>query len=64
MKEILKVAKGIGKVVLALLTAILMPILIWVAMGVVLNQKLREKKYKEATAPTVGEILTKAGRCF
>jgi hypothetical protein len=61
MKGMIKVAKGAGKVILALLTGILMPILIWVALGVVLNQKLREKKVKQATAPTIGEILAKAG---
>ena len=61
MKEIKKVVKDTGKVILALLTGILMPILIWVALGVVLNQKLREKKLKPATTPTIGEILAKAG---
>jgi len=44
MKGMIKLAKGTGKVILALLTGILMPILIWVAPGVVLNQITREKK--------------------
>jgi hypothetical protein len=61
MKEIKRVAQGTGKVILALLTGILMPILIWVALGVAINQKLREKKLKQTSAPTIGEILTKAG---
>ncbi|OGO19779.1 MAG: hypothetical protein A2144_13115 [Chloroflexi bacterium RBG_16_50_9] len=60
MKTIMKIAKGTGKVILALLTGVLMPILIWVALGVALNKKLAEKKVKEATAPTIGEILNKA----
>jgi hypothetical protein len=61
MKVMIKVAKGTGKVILALLTGILMPILIWVALGVALNQRTREKKLKPAAAPTMGEILTRAG---
>jgi hypothetical protein len=61
MKETEKVAQGTGRVILALLTGILMPILIWVALGVALNKKLREKKLKQATAPAIGEILGKAG---
>jgi hypothetical protein len=60
MKRMIRIAKGTGKVILALLTSILMPILIWVALGVVLNQKLREKKPQQVTAPTLGDILTKA----
>jgi hypothetical protein len=59
MKRIVRVAKGTGKVVLALLTGVLMPILIWVALGVILNRKLTEKKVRRATAPTIGEILAK-----
>ncbi len=56
-----KVAKGVGKVVLALLAVVLMPILIWVALGAALNIKLREGKVQRATVPTIGEILAKAG---
>jgi len=61
MKGMIKIAKGTGKVILALLTGILMPILIWVALGVVMNQKLREKRVKQTETPTIGEILAKAG---
>ena len=61
MKGTMKVLKGIGKVILVLLTGILMPILIWVALGVALNQKLRDKKLKQATTPAMREILTRAG---
>ncbi len=56
-----KVAKGVGKVILALLAAVLMPILIWVALGVALNQKLRGREVQRAPVPTIGEILAKAG---
>ena len=59
MKNIMKVAKGIGKVVIAILTGIMMPILLWVGLGVALNQKLRAKKHVTETAPTIGEILNK-----
>ncbi len=60
MNGMKKVAKGIGKVVLALLAVVLMPILIWVALGTALNIKLREKKLQRAPVPTIGEVLAKA----
>jgi hypothetical protein len=59
MNKMMKVAKGTGKVILALLTGIFMPILLWVGLGVALNQKLRVKKHVTETAPTIGEILAK-----
>ncbi len=62
MKGMTKLARGTGKVFLALLGGILMPILIWVALGVALNKKLREKEIRQAEVPTIGEILTKAGQ--
>ena len=61
MKEIKKIAKGAGKVILVLLIGVLMPILIWVALGVAINLKLHEKRVKQTTAPTIGELLNKAG---
>ena len=57
MNKIMKVVKGTGKVVLALLTGIFMPILLWIGLGVALNQKLRAKKQVTETAPTIGDIL-------
>jgi len=60
MKGMIKVARGTGKVVLALLAAVFMPVLIWVALGVALNKKLREKEARQAEVPTIGEILTEA----
>ena len=62
MKGMKKVARGVGKVVLALLAGVLMPILIWVALGVALNQKLRGKEVQRVPVPTIGQILTKAGQ--
>jgi hypothetical protein len=59
MNKIMKVVKGTGKVILALLTGIFMPILLWIGLGVALNQKLRAKKQVTETAPTIGEILNK-----
>ncbi len=59
MNGMKKVTKGVGKVVLALLAVVLMPILIWVALGAALNIKLREKKLQQAV-PTIGEILAEA----
>jgi hypothetical protein len=59
MNKMMKVVKGTGKVILALLTGIFMPILIWIGLGVALNQKLRAKKKVVETAPTIGEILNK-----
>ncbi|MFH1382077.1 MAG: hypothetical protein ABIH70_04200 [Chloroflexota bacterium] len=49
-----------GKVGLALLAGILMPVLIWVAFGVVMNQKLRQWSARRKPAPTIGEILATA----
>lgn len=59
MKKLIVIAKGTGKVILALLAGITSPVLIWVALGVVINQKIQEKKLKRQTAPTLGEILDK-----
>ena len=61
MKTIMKIAKGTGKVIPALLTGILMPILIWVALGVALNRKLGEKKIKQTIKPATIDALARAG---
>ncbi len=61
MKRIKRVAGGIGKVVLALIAGILFPIMIWVALGVAVSQKLRERKPERVLTPTIGEILAQAG---
>jgi len=57
MKRTKRIARGTGKVALALAAGMFMPILVWVAVGVALNQKLQEKKARHATVPTIGEIL-------
>ncbi|OGO07661.1 MAG: hypothetical protein A2Y92_01590 [Chloroflexi bacterium RBG_13_57_8] len=61
MKGLIKVAKGTGKVVLALLVGVLMPILIWVALGVALNRKMREKAV-QTEVKTLGEVLDQANQ--
>lgn len=55
------IARGAGKVVLALVGGALMPIWIWVALGVAMNQKLRKRSAQRKPAPTIGEILAAAG---
>ena len=61
MKGTKQIARGTGKVMLALLGGILMPILIWVALGVAISHKLRERAPQRKPAPTIGEILAAAG---
>src|SRR4030042_1284308 len=61
MKRVKKIASGTGKVILALLTGVSLPVLIWVALGVVLYKKAHDMKSEQAPAPTIGEILRKAG---
>ncbi len=61
MENMMKGTKGTGKVILALLGVILMPILIWVALGVAISQKMRERAPKRKPAPTISEILATAG---
>ncbi|MFH1381379.1 MAG: hypothetical protein ABIH70_00605 [Chloroflexota bacterium] len=58
MKTAKKILKGTGKVILALMGGILMPVLIWVAFGVAMSQKLRSAQRK--TVPTIGQILETA----
>ena len=62
MKTTKRIARSIGKTILALLACMFMPILIWVALGVAVNQKLREKRPKRVPTPTIGEILAAAER--
>ncbi len=61
MNGMKRTIRGTGKVFLALLGGVLFPILIWVALGVAVNQKLRATRAKPARAPTLGEILAAAG---
>jgi hypothetical protein len=61
MKGMIRTAKGTGKVILALLTGILMPLLIWVALGVALVHKRWERKQTKVPHMTVSEILERAG---
>jgi hypothetical protein len=59
--ETKRIAKGAGKVMLALLGAALAPILIWVALGVVITHRVHEKAPEKQPAPTIGQILAAAG---
>ena len=54
-------AGKVGKVMVALVAGVLMPVMIWIALGVALQQKAAEQKSaKQAAAPTLGEILAAA----
>jgi len=61
MEKAKQIARGVGKVILALLGGVLMPILIWVALGVAVYQRVHEKRVQREPAPTIGEILAAAG---
>ena len=52
----MKALKTIGKVILAVVGCVLMPILIWVALGAAIYQGA--KTHKAQTVPTFGQILT------
>ncbi len=64
MEKTMKVLRKIGKIMLVVLGAILMPVLIWVALGVAIHYKLQARRTGEQKpTPTIGEILaTTAGR--
>ena len=48
----------VGKVMLAIMAGVLMPILIWVAFGAALHQKVEQRRTSQASVPTLKEILT------
>lgn len=50
-----------GYGLLFFLVGIFFPILIWVGLGVVVQQWVRERMLKRHPAPTVGEILAAPG---
>jgi hypothetical protein len=56
MEKMMQSVRGVGKVLLALLGGILFPILIWVALGVAVYQKVRERAVQRKPTPTIGEI--------
>lgn len=61
MEKVKRTLRGGGKVSLAVLGGVLMPIMIWVALGVALSQRVRERRARRKPAPTIGEILATAG---
>jgi len=64
MEKTMKVLRKIGKIMLVVLGAILMPVLIWVALGVAIHYKVQARKAGEPKpTPTFGEVLAAtAGR--
>ncbi len=61
MKGMKRTTRGIGKVILALLGGVLIPVLIWMAFGIAVTQRVRGKEPQRKAASTIGEILTAAG---
>ena len=61
MEKVKRIARGAGKVSLALLGGVLIPILTPVALGVAVNQRVREKRLRQEPARTIGQILAAAG---
>lgn len=61
MGKMKQITRGIGKVILALLGGVLMPILIWVALGVAVYKKVYDKRVQRELMPTIGEILVASG---
>ena len=73
MERMVKIAKGTGRIILTILTGMLMPVLIWVALGVAFNQVTKEKrlgravpkdvpeKSKQQPVPDIYRLLTKTG---
>ena len=57
MKTMKQITLGAGKVGLALLAGVLFPVLIWVALGVAVSQRIAEKRVRRPAVPAVGEIL-------
>ena len=57
MERTKRVVKGMGKVILALLTGVLMPLLIWVALGTAINRKMVEKSVQRKLSPAADETL-------
>jgi len=54
----MKALKKIGKVLLVLLGCIMMPVLIWVALGAAIYLQAKARKTHTVAAPSFGQILT------
>ncbi len=57
MKTFKKIALGIGKVLAAMIGCVLLPVLIWVALGVAIYQKTHQGEARKELVPTLGKIL-------
>lgn len=62
MERMMRIARGTGKVMLAILAGALMPILIWVALGVAVYQVMRQRQVQRKPVPTIGQILAGADK--
>ncbi len=58
----MRVAREVRKVLLALLCGVLMPVLMWVALGAAITWKAREKTAKRVTVRRIGEVLATTRR--
>ena len=60
MEKTVKIARVAGKAFLVLLGGVLMPVLIWVALGAAVTWKAREKRVKHTPVRRIGELLAAA----
>ena len=56
MKTTKKIALRIGKVLAAIIGCVLMPVLIWVALGAAIYQKAHQREARKELVPTLGQI--------
>ena len=52
---------GIGKIILVILGCVLMPVLIFVALGAAIYQETHAKETRTETVPTFGQVLAATG---
>ena len=57
MKRLQKTIRETGKVLLALLTGIFMPLLVWAGLGVAINRKAMKKAAQPGRVPVTGDNL-------
>ena len=57
MKRTMKVARGTGKVFLAMLCGVIIPILIWIGLGTAIVQRVRETRGKKVEVRRLGEAM-------
>ncbi len=62
MNAMRRTAGSTAKVFLALLGGILFPVLVWVALGVALSQRVRGRRLNQTPAPAPARLPGAAGR--